>query len=250
MTPLRNLVKEVRQQIIEHCLVTHLSSEPYHQDTSYTTPPLLIALRGEKDLYEEALYVFYKINTFYYRHSIRHSKGFCEMDSKQLGGWKNLRHLGLDLDFDYPAVRTNPNLADDFIFFISETTTSKIPTFGSQVANDLETIDINSTSRGDFYSLLCLLSPYLTKLKRLSVNTRTIGEVDYDFRYVKCMSLLVKISHLFGVKCRRELVPHDVWTVERFVWEAKEGEVLKRSEYFCQELHDGPCERKAVDKGQ
>lgn len=252
MTILRTVAKEVRQEIFENSLVVHLATDPYHQNTTHKTPPFLVALRGQKDLYQEALYVFYKINRFYYHRSTQNFNGFCNQECGQLGGWKNIRHLGIDLmNGSSGHFVASPKTAYDFLYFISEPTTVDIPTFGRQVANNLETLDINA-SHGNTYSfILRMLGPHLTKLKRFSLNVLNRSDADFDLEYAKAMPQLVRISHLFGVKSRRELGPHDdTYSLDRFVWEAKEGNFLKQSEYIswnCEELHDGPCERKEVD---
>lgn len=95
MVSLRTLPTETRQHIFELCFAQHLASEPYHEDTSYEASALLIALRGEKDLYDEALYIFYKINTVYYRIIIETRTQNNPI--KSLDAFKHVRNLGLDL---------------------------------------------------------------------------------------------------------------------------------------------------------
>jgi hypothetical protein len=55
---LRRIAPEIKTMIFEYAL--KMSSQP----RPYSSPSLLVALRAVPDLYNEALEVFYKINTF------------------------------------------------------------------------------------------------------------------------------------------------------------------------------------------
>lgn len=88
---------EIRQQIFELSLPANIEFEwnGRRRILAYESPALLVALRGVKALYLEAVYVFYKQNMVYY--SIDNY-----MDFRVQGGVdrvKNVRHLEIDLTY-------------------------------------------------------------------------------------------------------------------------------------------------------
>ncbi|CAG8956976.1 hypothetical protein HYFRA_00012027 [Hymenoscyphus fraxineus] len=241
MPSLRTLYVELRLEIYELCLVVQPVSEPYHAVIFHeNTPALLVALRGERDLYEEALGVYYKINTFYYYETATYqSNGYSGINTPN--AFRHLRNFGINA----PTDSTSPFFKDNLthlLYFMCEASASGIHTFGSQVIRNLETININLSCEAlsNIIPLLRLLRPYLAKLKRLSINIS--GELDSSH------PVFVEISRMFGLqpsmtalKFKEEVNNKDNnWrgmtavysaeekTVSQFVWRVREGQVLKK----------------------
>ncbi|CAG8971016.1 hypothetical protein HYALB_00009867 [Hymenoscyphus albidus] len=231
MPSLRTLCVELRLEIYELCLVIQPVSEPYHADIfQEDTPALLVALRGQRDLYEEALGVYYKINTFYYYETATYqSKGYSGINTPNT--FRHLRNFGINARADEYDLFSIDNLTH-LLYCMSEASAIDIPTFGSQVVCNLGTININLSCQAlsDIIPLLRLLRPHLTKLKRLSLNTP--WELDSSD------PVLVKISCMFGLQpsitalkfkeegmCIDEPEERDGSQV---VWEEREGQVLKK----------------------
>ncbi|CAG8980363.1 hypothetical protein HYALB_00013688 [Hymenoscyphus albidus] len=86
---------EIREMIFSFALFpAHLAKHGMHHVTAYSKHPLLVALRGDTQLYSEAIEVFYKLNTVFYTIDY---KDFC--GPGELERVKKVRHLGVDLSF-------------------------------------------------------------------------------------------------------------------------------------------------------
>lgn len=85
---------EVRELIFEFALAP-AQNTGFHEDTAYETNGLLVALRGERVLYFEALPIFYGLNTVHF--TIDNYRDF--RGKGRTSRLKRVRHLGVDLSY-------------------------------------------------------------------------------------------------------------------------------------------------------
>ncbi|CAG8981552.1 hypothetical protein HYALB_00013938 [Hymenoscyphus albidus] len=220
MASLRKPHKVLRQEIFELCLVENPPSELYHQITHHASPALLIALRGEEDLYKEALYVYYKENVMY----LQSVPLGCPQDITEKGhtAVESIRHLGFDIN----TVTS---------FFVEVSGLQGYP------VNSVETIRLNA-SHNDTTVLsigrgVRQLGLYASTLKQFSLNVTVSNVIQPVSERViqqwkrRNEQLLVEIDQIFGVE-RREVVlpvswlpgwPTSLQSGVNYTWEAGSG---------------------------
>ncbi|CAG8956350.1 hypothetical protein HYFRA_00003731 [Hymenoscyphus fraxineus] len=110
---------EIRELIFSFALFpAHPAKHGMHHVTAYSKHPLLVALRGDTQLYSEAIEVFYKLNTVFY--TIDNYKDFC--GPGELERVQKVKHLGVDLSFNYKEFQ-----ADNMLFIFGHGGISNSP---------------------------------------------------------------------------------------------------------------------------
>ncbi|CAG8956977.1 hypothetical protein HYFRA_00012028 [Hymenoscyphus fraxineus] len=238
-TSLRKFPVEIRLMIFELCLSIIPATTPYHESIAQVTPPLLVALRGEKDLYGEAICTFYKINTCYLTFKNYEDFSLRDYNSDCI---KNLRHLGIH----YPSVGGyRKGVRPGFYPTYSKTSLGRVncrlcffvKNVPERMAANLITVhvDLEEEVDGIFEASTCLplFVRHLTALQSFTLNKvisgrgkwsesrhRSRGHRDwfvnyYYYRPGTVNPFILRMNHLFGVKGRQEFDVLPSRTIQR-----------------------------------